>query len=26
MKRRGLRTIYAYDTDFDKLGVRRLEP
>jgi predicted nucleic acid-binding protein len=26
MKARGLRAIYSYDRDFDKLGVRRLEP
>jgi predicted nucleic acid-binding protein len=26
MKRRGLGSIYAYDKDFDRLGVRRLEP
>jgi predicted nucleic acid-binding protein len=26
MARRGLRTIYSFDKDFDRLGVRRLEP
>lgn len=26
MKRKGIRTIYSYDKDFDRLGVRRVEP
>lgn len=26
MKQLGIRTIYSYDKDFDRLGVRRLEP
>lgn len=26
MKRHGIRSIYSYDKDFDKLGVRRVEP
>ena len=26
MRKRRLRSIYAYDSDYDKLGVRRIEP